>query len=82
MNIHCAPLAVLSRLDSATSLQAAPCADVLREVDASLLGELDGDDEDGDNSSYFDDGTNGTLASPSKLDVDTFMMQEDYRGFL
>ena len=71
-------LPFLSRLDER---DVAPgerriAADVLREVDASLLGELDGDDEDGDNSSYFDDGTNGTLASPSKLDVDTFMMQE------
>ena len=71
-------LPFLSRLDER---DVAPgerriAADVLREVDASLLGELDCDDEDGDGSSYFDDGTNGTLASPSKLDVDTFMMQE------
>ena len=73
-------LPFLSRLDER---DVAPgerriAADVLREVDASLLGELGGDGEDADGSSYFEDdiGINGSLASPSKLDVDTFMMQE------
>ena len=80
-------LPFLSRLDErdVAPAERRVAADVLREVDVTLLGDFGrGDDDDDDNSYGEDDeirfynhsrNTNNN-SSPSRLDVDNFMMEE------
>ena len=83
-------LPFLSRLDErdVAPAERRVAADVLREVDVTLLGDFGrGDDDDDADNSYGEDDeirfynhsrntNNNSVGSPSRLDVDNFMMEE------
>ena len=79
-------LPFLSRLDErdVAPAERRVAADVLREVDVTLLGDFgrgddDDDDDDDDEIRFYNHSrntNNNSVGSPSRLDVDNFMMEE------